>query len=234
MNFRISKEILREYPKLEVGIIVVKNADNSGYHPNIKTLICEEEDKWKDKNIESEKIKEIPVIARWRGIYKDFGAKPKDYKNSAESILKLALNKGLPTINPLVDLYNYISLKYTLTAGGEDIDKMEGDLVLDFAKGDEEFIPLGKKENEPPWKGEIVYKDDKGGICRCWNWKEGDRTKLTENTKNAVIVIENIIPEDNKKLRNALNELKELIKKYCVSECEIQILNKENWEIKLK
>ncbi|UCE66705.1 MAG: hypothetical protein JSU85_01420 [Candidatus Zixiibacteriota bacterium] len=115
-----------------------------------------------------------------------------------------------------------------MTIEGEDLDSIEGDLTIGFAKGNEEFIPLGEEENNPPWEGEVVYKDDKGIVCRCWNWREGDRTKLTANTKNAIVVIENPIPEDNKKIYEALVELKELISKYCGGEGNIKILGKDN------
>ena len=48
-------------------------------------------------------------------------------------------------------------------------------------------ITLGTDENSPPYEGEIVYKDDVGAVCRCWNWRESVRTMLTENTKNSFL-----------------------------------------------
>ena len=204
MKFKISEKMFEKYPELGIGIIIVKNANNTKSSQEVFDLLKEEENKWKEKSIDASTIKEIPVIAKWREIYENFGAKPRDYRNSAEAVLKSALTRGLPNINPLVDLYNFISLKYTLTVGGEDINKIQGDLILDFANGNEEFIPLGTDKNNSPWKGEVVYKDGKGVICRCWNWREGDRTKLTEDTKDAVIVIENIIPTEKEKTNEAL------------------------------
>jgi DNA/RNA-binding domain of Phe-tRNA-synthetase-like protein len=182
------------------------------------------------ENFDSKKVTEIPTIAKWRDVYKSFGAKPNKYRNSVEALIKRILKTELYKINPLVDLYNYISIKYLMTAGGEDLDTIDRELALDFAVGNEEFIALGSNENDSPWKGEVVYKDDKGIICRCWNYKEGDRTKLTEKTKNAVIVIENIIPKDHHKLSEALRECKALIEKYCSADCEIKMFNKENPE----
>jgi len=38
-------------------------------------------------------------------------------------------------INKVVDLYNYISLKYLTPIGGEDLDKIKGDIYLNFAEG---------------------------------------------------------------------------------------------------
>lgn len=101
------------------------------------------------------------------------------------------------------------SLRYVLPCGGEDIDKFAGDIRLTTAVGNEEFIPLGTDENSPPYEGEIVYKDDKGAICRCWNWREAVRTMLTENTTNAFLCIE---LTDESRLIEFENSLKDLAK----------------------
>jgi lysyl-tRNA synthetase class 2 len=227
MEIKISDKIMEKYPELEVGVVVARGIDNSNYNDEIQQMIREIEKLTREK-IDAEKVTEIPIIAKWREIYKDFGAKPSKYRNSVEALIKRVLKTELYKINPLVDIYNYISIKHIMTVGGEDTNQIEGNLVLDFANGDEEFIPLGEDENQPPWEGEVVYKDDKGVICRCWNYREADRTKLTKDTKNAVVVIENLLPENSDKLKQALDELKELIEKYCGGECEISILNKDS------
>ena len=229
MKLKIVKEIIGKYPELEIGVIVVKGANNKGCE---KTRLSEIEDKLKHE-IDAETITEIPAIAKWREVYKSFGAKPSKYRNSAEALLKSALTRGIPSINKLVDIYNYISLKYTMTVGGEDIEKIEGCLVLDLAKGDEEFYSIGSKENDHPKEGEVVYKDNKGIICRRWNWREADRTKLTEETKDAVIVIENLISEDSVKLKQAIEEMKKLIEEECNAECEIKLLDKNCLEVEI-
>ena len=99
--------------------------------------------------------------------------------------------------------------------GGENLDSINGNLVLDFADGNEEFIALGDTENDSPIKGEVVYKDDKGVICRRWNWREAERTKLTSETKNAIVVIENILKEDKDRFDFAFNQLGTLILEFC-------------------
>jgi DNA/RNA-binding domain of Phe-tRNA-synthetase-like protein len=113
------------------------------------------------------------------------------------------------------------------------LDKIKGNLTLDFAKGDELFVRLGGTENEPPLPGEVVYKDDEGITCRRWNWREAERTKLTEDTKNAIIVIEGLPPISKEIIESTTKELAGLIKKYCGGEISGQILNKENSEIEI-
>lgn len=143
---------------------------------------------------------------------------------------RVSTGKGLGTINPLVDIYNSISLKYAMPCGGEDMDKFIGDIRLTKATGDESFITLGSDKSEPPYEGEIVYKDDEGAICRCWNWRESVRTMLTEDTKNAFLCIELVDENREKEFENALKELSQLVEKNLGGKSEISILHINNKE----
>ena len=113
-----------------------------------------------------------------------------------------------------------------MPCGGEDIDKFVGNICLTMADGNEEFVTYGgDDENESPYAGEICYKDDQGAICRCWNWREGVRTMLTEDTKNAFMIIELVDPSRTEEFETALNELSELISKNLGGENRIEILD---------
>ena len=61
------------------------------------------------------------------------------------------------------------------------------------AQGDESFLPLGADSDAPALPEEIIYYDEQGAICRCLNWREAQRTMLTEETQAAVLVIESIM-----------------------------------------
>ena len=125
-----------------------------------------------------------PVIQSWRKAYTRFGGSS-SYRSSIEALAKRAL-KGdvLPEINPLVDCYNLTSLKYMMPVGGEDLQHVIGDVQLACAAGSERFTPLGSDVPEFPCKGEVVWVDEsKEVLCRRWNWRESNKTKLTESTK---------------------------------------------------
>ncbi|HLB51535.1 hypothetical protein A3F07_01365 [candidate division WWE3 bacterium RIFCSPHIGHO2_12_FULL_38_15] len=215
MNFTIAETLLIDYPGLFIGVIELTGVNNSGNNAEIEMLLRNIEQEVKEKYTGSN-VPEHPHIKPWREAYKKFGSKPNDFRCSSETLLRMVLNgKEIRHISKIVDLYNYISLKYILTLGGEDMDKIKGDLVLTYAKGDENFVPLGSSENDSPQKGEVVYKDDFGVICRRWNWREGDRTKLTEHSKNIVLVAEALPPIENEILKNATKELAELVSKFC-------------------
>ena len=64
----------------------------------------------------------------------------------------------------------------------------------------------------------MIYFDEQGAVCRCLNWREAQRTMLTEETKDAVLIIEAINEEQTSRDREAMLELHTKIGKYfCVS-----------------
>ncbi|NIO44280.1 MAG: hypothetical protein GTN36_01865, partial [Candidatus Aenigmarchaeota archaeon] len=163
-----------------------------------------------------------------------FGAKPKDYKCSVESLLRMILKgTSIRHINKIVDIYNYVSIKHIIPVGGDDADRVEGDIILKFANGTEKFIGLGSQELKNPRSGEVIYLDDKEVLCRRWNWRECDKTKMTEDTKNVLLVIEGLPPVTKEKIEEAAKELVSLIAKFCGGEASYYLLNKNNSEIEV-
>ena len=72
-------------------------------------------------------------------------------------------------INPLVDIYNSVSLSYAVPCGGENLAKIVGDLCLGRAQENESFFPLGAESDAPALADEMIYFDDHGALCRCLN-----------------------------------------------------------------
>ncbi|MFE5663208.1 B3/4 domain-containing protein [Streptomyces niveus] len=159
---------------------------------------------------------EDPHMAAWRAAYTAFGSKPSRTRNSAEALARRALaDGGLPRINLLVDLYNAISVAHLIPVGGEDIDRIAGTMRLVRATGDEPFHTAagGESAVEHPDAGEVVWRDDEGVTCRRWNWRQGVRTRLTEESVNAVFLLESLAPMSGTELDAAGTELAERLEK---------------------
>jgi DNA/RNA-binding domain of Phe-tRNA-synthetase-like protein len=138
-----------------------------------------------------------PHIAAWRQAFGAFGSKPSKYLCSAEALLSRVLKgQELPAINRIVDHYNAVSVRRVLPAGGEDLDKLTSDLSLTVATGGEPFDAAGgdgaQIEHADP--GEIVWADTAGVTCRRWNWRQGVRTRLIPETRNAYFVLDRLEP----------------------------------------
>ena len=234
MNFKIDPKIFQEHPNLKIGVITAKNVNNAKRVSAIESLLrgtsVERKREFTQKSID-----EDPRILRWREAYARFGAKPSKYPSSIEALIKRVTDdKEIPHINSLVDLYNYFSLKYVTPIGGEDIDKFFGDVELTYAEGGECFRPIGTVDIKQVKPGEVIYKDRGGVICRRWNYREAERTKLTKEARNALIVLEDLndIPiEDFEKI---LYEFQDLIERYIGGDVAVYILNEDNSEIDLE
>ncbi len=160
---------------------------------------------------------EDPHMAAWRATYTAFGSKPSRTRNSAEALAKRALSDaGLPRINVLVDLYNAISVAHLIPVGGEDLDHIQGGMRLVRATGTEDFVTVagGEETVEHPDAGEVVWRDEAGVTCRRWNWRQGPRTRLTEQTTSAIFLLECLPPTTPAEAKAAGAELAELLEKF--------------------
>lgn len=234
MNLMITDTIFDDFPNLILGVVIAHNIDNSQDRREITELLRAAESAL-PATFGDTPVIQHPYIATWREAYRKFGAKPKDYPSSVENLTRRVLNGArIAHINNLVSLYNAVSLRYILPVGGEDLHKIVGDILLTHARDDEPAVRLlGEKEERAPRAGEIIYKDEVGAICRRWNWKEADRTKLTKETRNAFLVIEALPPVTRDIADTAIHKLADLVKQYCGGVVSTALLDKENRAIKL-
>ncbi|MFF5506101.1 B3/4 domain-containing protein [Streptomyces roseolus] len=157
-----------------------------------------------------------PHVAAWRAAYTAFGAKPSRTRNSAEALARRALaDGGLPRINRLVDAYNAISVAHLIPVGGEDLNRIQGGMRLVRATGEEEFVTVagGEETVEHPEPGEIVWCDERGVTCRRWNWRQGPRTRIDDDTTDALFLLESLAPMSREELLTAGQELAEALRK---------------------
>lgn len=231
MKFVVDPQLFTKFPGLTVGVLVVTSLDNTGKSEEVSALIQKEEERIR-KDFSLLTLPEHPTIEAWQKAYQTFGAKPKEHRSSVENLYRLVLQEvNLRHINMLVDIYNVISLKYMLPVGGEDLDKVKGDVALTFAGPQEPpLLLLGDKEPGPPHEGEVMYKDDISAICRRFNWREANRTKLTPQTTRAMLVIELLPPREPQEVGHALKELEVMVKNYCGGTSTSGILNATNNE----
>ncbi len=214
-TFSVDDRIFLKFPEFKCGVIVSRGVNNRGQDVDLiqKLRTVEEENR---KEFVLEGLGTVPYFKEWRRAYSSFGVDPTKYKCSSEALARRVIKgDSVPHINKLVDSYNYISLKYHTPCGGEDIDKLSGDIVLKYADGTERFTPLGTREEVTVNKGEIVYASGEEVICAKWNWRESEKTKLTEETTNAFLIIEALQTLTVETVIKSSEELSELISRAC-------------------
>ena len=223
MRFIIEEAFRSLFPEALVGIVVANGIDNRRNASDAAAELVSAVALAPSMSAGSD-IASHPAVGPWRQAYRRFGVKPSRYRSSIEGLLRTAQRGEIRSINPLVDLYNAVSLRHLLPCGGEDIDAIEGDLRLTIAIGGESFIPLGSTEETPALAGEVVYVDDAGVVCRCWNWREADRTKLTPETTRAVLVIEALPPRTPDDVLVACHDLAGMAALHLNATCRVALL----------
>ncbi len=191
-DFVLEDGVLELFPELELALILAKGVQND---PDAAVVAAIQRDLVQaqsdaKRHITTSPLSQCPAVAVWREAFKKFKTK-RGARCSIEALLKrVESGKGLGSVNPLVDLYNIVSLSWGLPCGGEDLDTIQGDLRLRVSPGGEPFLPLGSDQEEPTLAGEVCYSDDAGALCRGWNWREGQRTMLRPQTTRALLVLE--------------------------------------------
>ena len=204
----VDPRIFARFPGVLVGVVVARGLDNRTPRPGLADELRRAERAARQR-LGPGPAAEHERIVPWREAYRAFGAKPSKYRSSLEALARRVLaGDEVPCINPLVDLYNRVSLDHLLPAGGEDLGTIVGTVRLRFADKDEPAVELlGDPQPRAPEPGEVIYADDIGAVCRRWNWREAARTKLTPDTRDALLVLEALPPAGGAELEAALAEL---------------------------
>ncbi|MBB5966275.1 phenylalanine--tRNA ligase beta subunit-related protein [Planomonospora venezuelensis] len=165
---------------------------------------------WLAEAAEKAVTAEDPKVEAWREAYRAFGAKPQRTRPSVDALVR---RMPLPEINLVVDAYNTISVRHGLPIGGEDLAHYAGAARLVRAAGDEPFevVERGEPAIDHPERGEVVWRDDRGVTCRRWNWRQCVRTRITEETVDALFLLERLEPMSLEELTAAGDELAALL-----------------------
>jgi lysyl-tRNA synthetase class 2 len=227
----VSHEVLTKFPNYIRGLVVARAVNNHGENQRLAQLLRKAEDNAAhDASLTD--IKNHPRIASWRQAYSDFGINPNKLYSSIESLGRRARRGDqLPYINTLVALFNYFSIKHMVPSGGDDLDKVDGNLCLTLAKGNEPFTPFNSDTIEYPASGEVIYVDDSKVMCRCWNWRQGDQTKLTPDTANVAINVDCLPPLLRGEAETITKELADLVKEFCSGDVTYLLLDAKQSEV---
>ena len=207
--------------KIFLGIGVVNDIRNQ-YYPgelwnSINNFI---QDFRKKYNLDF--IKDHPHIRKFRDFYWRLGIDPTKQRPAHEALVRRILHgQNLPKINPIVDIGNLISIKYLLPIGIYDFDKLDKskDLVLRFANEGEEFYPIGSGKKKLSSNQVVLAQNNL--IVHVFPYRDSEITKVTENTKNILIIVGGIELIEEKQVLNAVKEIEEMIIKYLGGEVRL-------------
>ncbi|WP_421433684.1 B3/4 domain-containing protein [Streptococcus suis] len=213
-QFVVDSSFWSLFPDAKIGVLLLKDYKTPSESPEDLVKLLEESNEIAQKFLTEDTFSENEVIQTYRQAYQKFKTK-KGARSSIEALLKRSTSdRPVTTISPLVDIYNAASLRFGLPCGAEDLDTFVGNLQLTITEGGDEFYLIGDENNNPTLPGEVCYKDDKGAVCRCFNWRDGDRTMITDETKNAFLVMELVNSDRVEDLENALDFISQHAEKF--------------------
>jgi DNA/RNA-binding domain of Phe-tRNA-synthetase-like protein len=135
---------------------------------------------------EPKAVLESAAILATRAAYKALGKDPARYRGSAEALLRRVIaGKGLPRINNVVDVINYVSVESRLPVGLYDLARVEGDIVFRAGRARETYKGIGKYDLN--LEGLPVFCDALGPHGSPTS--DSERTMVTETTKRIVVLI---------------------------------------------
>jgi DNA/RNA-binding domain of Phe-tRNA-synthetase-like protein/SAM-dependent methyltransferase len=134
---------------------------------------------------------ELPEVQAWRRAFARMGLKPTQYRCASESLLRRYKKEGsLPSIHPLVDLCNALSMAYAIPVAVLDADQVDWPLQVRYAEGTESYQAFSG-ETEQPRPGEVVFADAGGSAhARRWTNRQSAGSAVRPGTSAVLIVAE--------------------------------------------
>lgn len=205
-NF-VDEAIFEQFPDYAVALIKVSGIKAGPSDESSDALLAEAESSIR-ATLAQNSLDELPEVKAWRAAYGSFGVKPREARVSFEALMR-RVDRGLPRIDLLTDIYNAVSIIHRVPIGGENLDRYQGPPKLTFAKGNELFETRenGKEVIEHPAVGEVIWRDDVGVTCRRWNWRQCLRTRLDEETKYGLFILDGLGADSVVQVQRAADRL---------------------------
>ena len=176
MEFVVSDEIRAAAPEYKALIVNAKIENPPTPDALWSALMAEYEHV--ASTYEMPMVNKREAIAATRAAYKACGKEPNRYRPSAEALMRRMV-RGL-------DLINLLSVETGHSIGGFDADAISGDvLTLGIGREGEPYEAIGRGPLNIA--GMPVWRDAVGGIGTPTS--DNDRTKLSESTRNLLMII---------------------------------------------
>jgi DNA/RNA-binding domain of Phe-tRNA-synthetase-like protein len=213
-SFTIDQDVLSEFPDAEVRFVAAYGLQNAQPWEDVAKQLQRAEERVASSEWQPFQESD-PAIASWHDAYRRFGTNPRKFRPSIDALSRrLNRNGRLPRINSAVDAYNLISVTFGVPAGAFDAAGLSHQVVIRFAQPGDSFTPLGEPDvAEEPNSGEVIYAQESQVLTRHWNYRDSDNTKVTEESRTVVFILERIsaVAVSSGQLTEAQSALAELV-----------------------
>ncbi len=192
MEFMHAPMIWEQFPTLVPGVMLVELVDGRAPAAADAAPLAPLLERARSR-LAATQESDLPEIAAWRRAFAQMGMKPTQYRSAAEALLRrFRKEDALPTLHPLVDLCNAVSLAYALPIAAIDIDRVAERIEVCHADGDEDYLAFSG-EHERPEPGEVIFADALRQVhARRWTFRQSLRSAVGPATRRALIVSEGL------------------------------------------
>jgi DNA/RNA-binding domain of Phe-tRNA-synthetase-like protein len=187
MHLNHSSEVWAAYPELVAGALHVRGLSNQA---SVAAPVAHYYATARER-LKSTQEGEFPEIKAWRRVFGKMGLKPTQYRSASESLLRRFRKEDtLPSLHPLVDLCNAISLASAIPIAVFDLDHVEQFLEVRHALGTESYLDFSGSIESPEAK-EVIFADQAGKAhARRWANRQSALSAIRPHTQQVLIVIE--------------------------------------------
>ena len=210
--FAYDRDVAERYPGIRAGLVHATGLANGPTSPELLDEYRAGQ-RAASERLSATALADLPSIVAWRRAFTAFGAKPTQYRNAAEALLRRLDKHGdIPSIRTLVDLGNLVSIRYAMPVAVFDRAGIAGVITVRFARGDERFTDLGATEVANPEPGEVVFVDEDDVVCaRRWCWRQSAQSATGPTTTEALVVVEGHHEYAEEDVEAALSDLTALL-----------------------
>lgn len=210
----ISESVATQYPSISLGFAIIRGVKIRKTLPELevaKAVVLETL-----QGLNNEAISAFPEVLSYRKLYKETGIDWHSRRPSPEALLRrISQGKNLYTVNTCVDAYNLAVLKNRVSVGAFNLAQVQFPTQLQFAAGGEQILLLGDTEPTTLKAGEISYFDQSGPYNLDFNYRDAQRTMVTEDTTDLVINVDGVYDITRAQVEQTLQDSIDLIIKYC-------------------
>ncbi len=225
MQFTIEPAIFERFPGIIIAAAVARGIDNERERPAVAARWQEE---WAAASAAASfgNAQSHPRVRPWRERFTAMGVSGKEFPSSIEALLRRALKGGAPfSINPLVDWYNAVSLRYFVPAGAFDLAALDGGLELRLSRAGDVFTSLDADEPLAVPPGEVSYATGQTILTRQFVWRQA-RTGLVTPATRDVLLVSEILGEVGRAVAEAVvSEFRDGLRDYFRVECQTFLLD---------
>jgi DNA/RNA-binding domain of Phe-tRNA-synthetase-like protein len=179
--------VLSKFPELALCIGTINGVRVEKGNEKIKRLKKSVYEEVRAKyNLET--LKDNSTVRAYRDFYWKLDIDPTKTRPSGEALLRRVLRgEDLPCISTVVDAYNLASMKTIISISGFDRDRLIPPFHVRFANNGETFTGIGMGKPLILADNMLVLADERQVLC-IYPYRDADCTKITEQTKNIVII----------------------------------------------